>query len=333
MRRAARQPRGLPHGRFAFRGYAAAHFFASDMEGQSGMTLTMRGLTLLMIGALGAAGCDRPGTPGSPSAPSPVNQPPSPEQPLPTAGAGLAGSVSDAAGRPLVGATVEAIEGADAGRSAVTDAVGEFRLGGTFDRTTRFRASKEGHAAQVEPLPPACNACNPHWWINFSLESLAPHADISGNYTLTFVASAVCSALPEAARTRTYDATVARMPAAGAQPNPRFSVTVSSPPALRDYRGFTVGLAGNHVGASLGDFHETPGFAEQIAPDAQIGFGGSVKASVDYSDVSTISAILDGVIDYCEFAAPSADYQCNSAAALRRARCESTDHRLTLTRR
>lgn len=288
----------------------------------------------VIVLACGTAACDRPGTPGSPTAPSAFDQPPSPEQPLPTAGAGLAGSVFDAAGRPLAGATVEAIEGADAGQSAVTDASGEFRLGGTFGPTTRFRASKEGHVAQVEPLPPACNACTPHWWIYFSLESLAPHADISGRYTLTFVAGSACAgALPEAARTRTYDATIARMPSAGTQPNPRFAVTVSSPPALVDYRSFTIGVAGDHLGASLGDFHGKPGFAEQIAPDAQLGFGGGVKASIDASDVSTIGAILDGVIDYCEFAAASADYQCNSAAALRRARCESTDHQMILARR
>ena len=298
------------------------------------MTLTMRGLILLMIGALGAAGCDRSGTGGSPAAPSAFNQPPAPEQPLPTAGAGLAGSVSDAAGRPLAGATVEAIEGADAGRSSVTDGAGEFRLGGTFGPTTRFRASKEGHAAMVEPLPPACNACNPHWWIHFSLESLAPHVDISGNYTLTFVAASACAAaLPDAARRRTYDATVARMPAAGAQPNPRFAVTVGSPPALGDYRSFTVGVAGDYLGASLGDLHGTPGVAEQIAPDAQVGFGGSVTASVGVSELSTIAATFDGVIEYCELATASGDYVCNTAAALRRARCESSDHRIILTRR
>jgi hypothetical protein len=290
-------------------------------------------VVLIAIGC-GAAGCDRPGTPGSPAGPSALNQPPAPEQPLPTAGAALAGSVSDAAGRPLAGATVEAIEGADAGRSAVTDAIGEFRLGGTFGPTTRFRASKEGHAAMVAPLPPACDACNPHWWIHFSLESLVPHVDLSGDYTLTFVVASTCAAaLPDAARRRTYNATVTRMPAAGAQPNPRFAVTVSSPPALGDYRSFMVGVAGDYLGAYLGDLHGTPGVAEQIAPDAQVGFGGIVTASVNVSDPSTIAATFDGVIEYCELETASADYVCNSAAALRRAQCESRDHQMILARR
>src|SRR4029453_18122197 len=133
-------------------------------------------------------GCDD-GPPPGPTTPTIVVPPVTPPvPPAPTTGI-LAGSVSAPALRRLVGARVEVVDGPQAGLSATVDARGEFRLTGAFDETTHFRASKEGHVAATYALPPICLPCNPNWWLHFYLEALAPHANIAGEYTLTFIAA------------------------------------------------------------------------------------------------------------------------------------------------
>ena len=159
---------------------------------------------VLVLG-LALAGCD-----GSPSSPSPESPPGSPSSPpgSPSGSIQVAGSVSDAAWRPLAGARVEVVDGPQAGLSTTTDGSGEFRLSGNFDDTTHFRATKDGHVASTWPLPAACGPCNPDWWIHFSLEALAPHPNLAGDYTLTVIANSACTSMPEALRTRTFDATL-----------------------------------------------------------------------------------------------------------------------------
>ena len=82
----------------------------------------------------------------------------------------------------------------------------EFRLSGTFDDTTRFHATKEGHAAITGTLQPHCAPCNPNRWIHFYLPPLAPSANIAGDYTLTFTADRRVRCLSEPVRT--YAATL-----------------------------------------------------------------------------------------------------------------------------
>ena len=135
---------------------------------------------LFLVLAAGLAGCNS--SPSSlPSAPSPVPQPPPPNGEL------ISGSVHDSALRTLAGASVEVLDGPQAGTSTTTDAAGQFSLRGTFDDTTQFRATKEGHVAATRTLLPYCAQCNPHRWIYFYLAVLAPPVNMAGDYRLTFI--------------------------------------------------------------------------------------------------------------------------------------------------
>ena len=60
-----------------------------------------------------------------------------------------------------------------------------------------------------------------------------------------------------------------------------------------------MGVAGEHVGGFVGDLHGSPGLAGQIATNKYIALGGWVDGTVEVSG-ATISASMDGFIDYCE---------------------------------
>lgn len=281
---------------------------------------TRTGIVLLVL-AQGLAGCE--GLP--PTGPSAI--PP----PTPT-GIQLEGTVSDAAWRPLAGARVEVVDGPQAGLSTTTDARGAFRLAGTFDDTTRFRATKEGHVAATWPLPLRCAACNPNWWIHFYLESLAPHANIAGDYTLTFIADSACAGLPDEARSRTYGATVTLASGSGEPANSRFNVTVTGGTFLEHYNSFTIGVAGDYLMTDIGDWgHGAPGLVEQVAPNTYLTLGGAIATSV--TDASTISGAFHGAVDRCELTTEWASRSSCAGEAVARAHCLSQNHQLILRRR
>ena len=130
--------------------------------------------------------------------------------------------------------------------------MGTFRLAGDFDETTHFRATKDGHVASTLPLPPACAACNPNWWIHFSLEALAPHPNLAGDYTLTVIANSACASLPDEVRTRTYDATVTLRSGPEFPANSRFDVSLSAPPFLEHHRSSSLASPATTSAASPG---------------------------------------------------------------------------------
>jgi hypothetical protein len=269
--------------------------------------------------------CEAPGIRSFlvPSAPVPVPQP---------AGIQVAGTVADGAWRPFIGATVEVLNGPHAGLSTSTDSRGEFRLSGSFNETTEFRAAKDGFVAAVRPLPTRCERCNPNWWIHFVLESVGPKADLAGNYSLTFVADA-CLGLPDEMRTRTYDATATSFSNPGGPADTNFVFTVSGAPFRTGYNQFTVGVTADYFSAYVGD-HGNPGILEQVAPTTSLGFEGVPSASIGSSNVSTIDAAFDGMIDYCEGSSETnTRFSCTPKDGSAHVRCASKNHRLILTRR
>jgi hypothetical protein len=280
---------------------------------------------LLVVLAAGLTGCDADRRPG-PSGPSPV---PQSGPPTPT-GIHLAGTVSDAAWRPLAAARVEVVNGPQTGLSTTTDAQGNYQLTGTFDDTTRFRATKESHVAATWPLPPICPRCNPQYWLFFYLEALVPHANIAGDYTLTINTAGACATLPDEVRTRTYGATVT---AATDSTNSRFDVAVNGSAFLENRSSFTIGMAGDYLAADVGDWgHDYPGLVEQIGANTYLTLGGSVTASVTAG--STISASFHGVVERCELTTEwGSRYSCGSAQVVTHAKCGPTTHQLTLMRR
>jgi hypothetical protein len=292
------------------------------------------GIVLLMCAhGIAAAGCgDRELAAPMATAPSPL--PPSPVS-IPPIGIGLIGGVVyDTTLRPLSGATVEVLDGPQAGTSTIADAKGEFSLSGTFDNATRFRATKEGHVAATSTI-----ALNRR--IDFYLAPVVvAAANMTGEYTLTVTADSSCDELPNEVRTRTYGATVTPNTSWHYPDNTHFDVWARGPFLV----GFTssdrivMAMAEDHIWFWLGSLRGQPALVEQLSPTTYVAFGGGASASVDTS-ASSIPASLYGFIDYCvmksatELPVEGSLYNCAPDRALTRTRCESNEHRLTLTRR
>jgi hypothetical protein len=238
---------------------------------------------------------------------------------LPVTGAvQVRGSVYDTAYRALAGARVEVVDGPQAGLSTTADSRGEFSLAGTFDDTTRFRATKDGYVS-------ATRTRSPYSWVTFELGVVAPPIDIAGDYTMTFVADGSCVALPDEFRTRAYTTTIPA--AANASPaNASFGITVRG--ALKGWDIQGMGVSGDYVAVWL----ET--LVEQIAPNTFLSFGGLAAASIGTSGGSAITLRFDGMIDYCTTKTASGRYEdCYTGAAAGHLQCQSTNHQLIFTRR
>lgn len=299
----------------------------------------VRWKVLLMVFATSLAGCDSGHTPVSPSvtpeAPAGLPPPVTSTVLCPPASAGrcLAGTVSDAAFRRLPGARVEVTNGVSAGLSTLTSASGEFQIAGAFDETTVFRASIDGHTVVSKPFPPTCPQCNPNWWLHFTLESLAPHADLAGDWTLTFVADATCGAtFPVQERTRTYAATITASP----QSNSEFLMSVHPPAFVAPWFGrFGIGVAGDDVSFWIGDSgHDGVGLFEETTPGTFFTISGELRASVTEARPSIIAGAFQGVFERCQLGAPwGSRYNCSEPGATARVRCESRTHQLVLQRR
>jgi hypothetical protein len=266
-------------------------------------------------------GCDSP----SPLAPSP-----GPETSQQASQGTLGGAVSDTAFRPLAGATVDIVDGPQSGASTTSDEAGRFSFTGTFDGTTRIRATKEGYVAATRAIGSSCAGCTQ--FIYFYLAVRDPTVSLAGDYTLTFIADSACVDIPNEVRTRTYAATITATSNPSLPANSSFDVTLSDPPFLQHYDTFTIAVAGDYLAGYVG--HDEPYLVEQVAPHTYLGFSGLAEASANTSAASTISASFDGVIDYCELKSePGSSYRCTPDLAVARARCAAKNHQLILRRR
>ena len=287
-----------------------------------------------------AAGCGGSGSSRTVVGPSPV----SPAVP-PAVGvvSRISGFVQDSGFRPLAGATVEVVDGQSAGASTTSDSSGQFSFTGTFASTDRFRATRDGYVAATGPWHcsvAVCSAGGANPWVPFFLAPIAPPADISGDYMLTFTADPACSSLPDEARVRTYPATVAPAPYLTAPASTSFQVTAGGATFLGPFNGFHIGVAADYVGFWLDGGHDPP-LVEQLSPSTYVAFSGTAGAAVGPTPGSTISGPFDGWIEYCAMKSPMGGaYNCGSSmvepipgVAIVYAHCESKAHRLTLTRR
>ncbi len=284
----------------------------------------------------GLAGCGGSGSSASSVAPSTVSQPtrsPNPT-PSPTGGMSIKGIVYDTGFRYLGGARVEVLDGPQAGTWTTSAANGEFSLTGTFDDSTRFRASDDGHVAATATLNPSCATCVPNRWLYFTLDVLAPAANIAGDYTLTFTADGACPGLPAGLRTRTYAATIAPEQTSSTPGNNLFKVTIGGVPFVDSYKSFRIGVAGNYLGFPDND---GPTLIETIAPNTYLSydaFGWSSGNIVGASPGPTIATSF-AAIEYCVLKSPLAGSfysSCHSSEALAYTECDG-NHRLILTRR
>lgn len=289
---------------------------------------------LLLTGVLSTAACSSPTTPSVvPAATTAVIA-------AAPGGIAVAGKVYDTAFRPLAGAIVEVLDGPSSGMRVTTTATGDFALRGVFDEHTRFRASRDGHAAGILTLSPRCEPCNPNFWIYFHLAVPDPPANLAGDYALTVVANEACTALPGHARRRTYSVTIVPSPLQPTPANTAFNASIGGAPLVsRLGDGIVFAVAGNYMDLYMGDLHGDPGLIEITGADSYFSIGGGGSATVTSSDASAIVADLDGDVIHCEFKpglAPidgSGRYACTAERAITRVVCPSRKHQLILTRR
>jgi hypothetical protein len=292
------------------------------------MTST-RGIVVVML-VLALVGCN---SAQSPVTPAPVPQAVPPPAPAPASTTvHVNGYIADTAFRAVGGARVEVLDGPQAGGFSTTDAAGSFQLEGTFDDATRFRATKDGYVAATGTLTPRCATCSGNRFMFFYLAVDAPPVTLAGDYTLTFTADQACATLPAGVRTRTYRATVAPWPLGNAPVNTVLKASISGASFVDGYDAFPIGVSGQEVAFELRG--EGPYLVERIGTDTYLGYDGWAALSVGTSPVSTISTSFAGVISYCVRRSDLGSYyDCNAAQAITHDRCESKNHRLTLTRR
>ena len=285
------------------------------------MTNVRRGATVALMLATLACGDDSRG-PVIPTTPAPNPPPTTGTQPPQSL---LTGSVSDTAFRPVAGVRIEAVDGALAGTSAISNATGSFALPGTFDGAVTFRASKQGYVTgtATQNFGSLGRAS-----LIFTLDVPDPPVAIAGDYTLAFTADPACPDLPDVARQRSYPATIAPMPT----PH-MFAIDLRDPPFLRFYRTLSIGVAGEYVSIFFGG--DWGSLAEQLAQDTYLHIEGFASVTL-HDPVTTITTPFDGVIEHCVLMSHDPfSYTCPAApgSAVSRARCRSRNHVLTLTRR
>jgi hypothetical protein len=295
------------------------------------------GIALLLL-VQGMAGCgddSRDGGPVGPTTSTPTATATTARPTPPPSGDDvIRGIVYDTALRPLDGARVEVLDGPQAGTSTTSNGDGGFWLAGTFDDTTRFRATREGHVAETATLRP-CIDCN-GWRLYFGLDLLVPPVSLAGDYSLTFIAHSACEGLPEYVRTRTYAATVtSRSPSD--RPATAFDVSVSGASFRNDLAwggepSLRILVAGDYLTLGFADFHGSPGLVEQLTANTYLALSGMGGASVG-AITSDFSIPFTGVMDYCATTSEmKGSYACTPGPGVVQARCDS-NHRAIFTRR
>jgi hypothetical protein len=283
-------------------------------------------MSLLCVVML-ALGCG-PRPSSTPMAPSPPPVlPPSPPSHL-----NLIGFVYDTAFRPVGGATVNLLDGAQAGASTQSNESGRFSFTGAFADPTTVRVSKDGYAVATETAK-SNNSSTGAIWALVELDELARPVDLTGDYALTIVANSACVGIPSNLRTRTYAASIRLAPDAHTQPGTALTLTVDSGSFVPDRSSFAIGVAGSHVAFSIYS-REDFGLVEKIAPGTFLAIQGIATASIGTGPVTTISTPFSGVIDYCALESDTGwTYQCNSGPRSDYQHCESSQHQLMVSRR
>ena len=131
------------------------------------------------------------------------------------------------------------------------------------------------------------------------------------------------------------------MVANSGSPQTYFDVSVSNARFLSNFDSterFPIAVAGDYLSIWLGDGQTQPAFVEMLSASTYVAFGGRASATVAETQPS-IAASFTGFVDYCVMPSerePPVNgdlYACPDATALVHVRCQSSNHRLTLTPR
>jgi hypothetical protein len=254
----------------------------------------------------------------------------SPIEPTPSAPApaqltfSLAGDVRDTASRPLKGASVAVVDGPRAGTTTTTDDAGRFSMPGTFTQSAMtVIASKEGYSSATWSFPiPGRPMQGGNWGISFRLEPLAPSANLAGEHTLTLTTDKACTKLPEAARTRTYTASIVSRWRATTFVGTLSDARIVPVPFWAPY--FEIGVADDFANMSLR-------FVEQLSDGTYLAVDGGAAGSVGPSG---ITAPFNAHFVRCRNQpawAPGEYWWCG--ADVQGDECASSNNQLTLVRR
>lgn len=234
----------------------------------------------------------------------------------------LGGFVSETAFRPIPDVTIEVVEGMRVGVLAVTDERGQFQLPGSWSGNIVLSASKGGYRPATQTYetryPGPQN-------LGFTLEPDTPSPNISGTYTLTFVADSECTELPAVARSRIYTATIRPSPFSTSANQYVAELSGANFYPSNVNRSLGIGVAGADGRVSTFDY--ALGIAEELAPSTYVHVWGVADVSVQGG---TISGPLSGGFEYCEGSGLGPGfYRCSARPLV----CERQRHRLSLTRR
>jgi carboxypeptidase family protein len=249
----------------------------------------------------------------------------SPVDPTPSALTfSLAGDVRDTASRPLKGASVVVVDGPRAGAATTTDDAGRFSIPGTFTQSAlTVIASKEGYSPATWSFPrPGLPMQGGNWGLSFSLEPLAPSANLVGEYTLTLTTDTACTRLPEMARTRSYTASIVSGWRATTFVGTLSDARIVPVPIWAP--SFQAGVADDFADLSLG-------LVEQLSDGTYLAISGGAAARVEPSG---ITAPFNAQFVRCRdqpTMAPGEYWWCGGD--VQGDECASSNHQLMLIRR
>jgi hypothetical protein len=243
--------------------------------------------------AVAGSACD--GNPSRPSKP----------EPMPTEqGHRLTGLVTEPVGLPLLNAKVTVGAGTPEERSASTATNGRYILIGLTGPQTVV-VSADGYVAVTRQVSMDLDVV-----LDAEMHPVVPASNISGEWRLTFEASASCSGLPAALRARTYRATVA-------QEGARMTLDLSGA-AFQGSTHFEGLVRGTQVTVPIGDW-DRAGVGERIGDSQILSLWGTLTAT---TDASSIKGVFDGDVYVSDTSGGSTQW----------ASCESSTHRVTFRR-
>jgi hypothetical protein len=226
--------------------------------------------------------------------------------------------VEDSLPRPVAEARVEITSGDDAGKFATTAADGRVSISGhTLNGGLSLRISKIGLSSAELWVP-----------TNDGLRGvmLVPDVllDLAGEHRLTVEADPLCD-LPELARTRTYEASVAP----GTNTPWYFNIQLRGASFFGNLDHFAtyVNSDAARYEIYLPGFEEEDPMVEQMSPTEYLAFYGDAIAEANQGD-TVITARFSGSIEYCAATPTTTKYVCPIPSVI----CVSESHKLVLTR-
>ena len=228
----------------------------------------------------------------------------------------VSGWVNDTVSRRVEGATVQIVDGAQVGTTAVTDENGHFAFAQTFSSVPGMRASKAGYAqvgdAQIfTSLVEGTLTAT----ASFRLGSLNAPVDFRGTYQLTFTADPACTDLPDAARARRYWTEIKVL-----DPSRRTLLLSGATFVSSAYSVIHMTSFDDFVSLAFGVSDELP-IWETLDGGASVRLWGGASGTMT-SQRSVLP--VGGQFSYCESAAND---QCIGGQS-----CQSSNHALTLVR-